>query len=247
MTARKGWLAAALAGLLIAVIGIAAFAWPTGHTAKHPLGLFSSLPIYWNEQASVNEALDGTAGRHWVRTRLEEDYRLVPLDTLDGGELSRLDELVMAQPRPLTPQENVALDTWVRGGGRLLLFADPLLTEPSRFALGDKRRPQDVVLLSPILARWGLQLTYDDAQSDDERAVAYRTASLPERLGGRLLVVKPGAAAECGLESGGLVAECHVGRGRALVVADAAILEAGREPRNAEAGLAVLLARAFGR
>ena len=65
---------------------------------------------------------------------------------------------MMIQPRPLSPQENVALDNWVAAGGRLLLFADPALTEDSAFAIGDRRRPQDVVLLSPILARWGLEL-----------------------------------------------------------------------------------------
>jgi hypothetical protein len=245
MSSRSGLLAAG-AALLIAVLALAAFAWPENKAARQPLGLFTSLPIYWNERASVNEALDG--GRaHWVRTRLENEYELVPLDTLDGSELSRLRDLVMAQPRPLAPEENVALDTWVRNGGRLLLFADPFLTEESRFALGDKRRPQDVVLLSPILARWGLRLTFDDGQADREHLVAYRSASLPERLGGRLELIKPGAEAECNLSGEALVAECVIGKGQVVIVADAAILEADRAERTAEPALTALLVRAFGR
>jgi hypothetical protein len=247
MTVHKGRVAAAGGGLMIAVLAIASFAWPTQDAAKRPLGLFTSLPIYWNERASVNEALDEGGEPHWVRTRLESDYRLIPLDSLDGGELAKSDALVMAQPRPLAPQENVALDAWVRRGGHLLLFADPFLTEPSRFALGDKRRPQDVVLLSPILARWGLQLTFDDRQSDGERVVRYRSVPLPERLAGRLRVVEPGAPARCSLAAEGLLAQCAIGKGRVLVMADAAILEADRAPKSAEPGLAVLLTSAFGR
>jgi hypothetical protein len=247
MTARKGWFTAAGTALLAAVIALAAFAWPPKEAAKQPLGLFTSLPIYWNEQASVAEALDGAADRHWVRAYLENRYRLVPLDTLDGSELAGLHELVMAQPRPLAAQENVALDSWVREGGRLLLFADPFLTEESRFALGDKRRPQDVVLLSPILSRWGLQLTFDDEQSDAERLASYRSTAMPERLAGRLRLAKPSAPAHCGLFANGLVSECAIGEGRVVIVADAAILEADRSPGDAEAALSVLLESAFGR
>lgn len=245
MTFRKRWVATG-AGLLLAVLALAAFAWPTGEPDKRALGLFTSLPIYWNEPASVSEALDGEGSAHWVRTRLEREYRLVPLDTLDGGELASLAELVMAQPRPLAPRENVALDTWVRDGGRLLLFADPLLTEESRFMLGDKRRPQDVVLISPILTRWGLELTFDDSQPDAERVVRYRSAALPEHLAGRLRPLKPGAPATCVLAADGLVAECAIGKGRAVIVADAAMLEAHRAQSGADAGLTTLLTSAFG-
>ena len=55
----------------------------------------------------------------------------------------------------------------MRGGGRVLLFADPMLTRHSAFALGDRRRPQDVVLLSPILARWRLELQFDESHLFD--------------------------------------------------------------------------------
>jgi hypothetical protein len=244
MSAARGWLAAAFGGLL--VVAIAAFAWSGDSVPKRPLGLFTSLPIYWNESASVSEALDGPGEPHWVRTHLERDYELVPVDTLEDGELARLDALVMAQPRPLAPQENVTLDAWVRQGGRLLLFADPFLTEGSRFPLGDRRRPQDVVLLSPILARWGLQLTFDEDQAEGERTLSYGPVTVPEHLGGRLQLVTPGAPAKCSLASEGLLAECDIGKGRALIVADAALLEADRAPGTGDAALGLLLTRALG-
>jgi hypothetical protein len=242
MARNKGWLAAGGAGL--ALLAVAGWAWQAERHDKPALGLFSSLPIYWNEPGSVTEVLDGGGERHWVRVSLENDYRLVPLDTLDGAELSRLRKLVMAQPRPLAPQENVALDEWVRNGGQLLLFADPLLTERSRFTLGDKRRPQDVVLLSPILGRWGLELTFDESQEESERTVADGTIALPERLGGRLRV-KGGADAKCALAAEHLVADCRIGQGHVVVVADAALLETDRDPSQAAPPLGKLLDRAF--
>lgn len=245
MAVRRLWLAGA--GAAIVVLAIAASVWPAPERENPSLGLFSSLPIYWNEPGSVSEALDGGAERHWVRAALEEDYRLLPLDTLDGEDLRRLDAVIMAQPRPLAPGENVALDDWVRNGGRLLLFADPFLTEHSRYTLGDKRRPQDVVLLSPILRRWGLELTFDEGQTDDERQVAYRSVSVPERLAGRLRLIESGAPALCALAASQLIAECRIGAGQVLVVADAALLEADRSPAAVSPALSALIDRAFAR
>lgn len=230
-----------IAAVLLAVGAVAAWAWP-GSGEKPALGLFTSLPIYWSESVSVSEALEGDGDQHWARGAWEEDHRLIPVDTLEPESLKPLTRLVMAQPRPLAPAENVALDAWVRGGGRLLLFADPLLTEHSRFALGDKRRPQDVVLLSPILTRWGLQLSFDDEQGEGERTMRYGAITLPERLAGRLRTVAPGAPARCTIAAGGLVAECAIGKGRATVVADAALLES---ERDAAAPLRALTARAL--
>ena len=131
--------------------------------------------------------------------------------------------LVMAQPRPLSPPENVALDRWVRGGGHLLLFADPMLTYDSIFALGDKRRPQDVVLLSPILTRWGLGLSFDEDQPGGEQLADFGGAKLLVNLPGRFSPLQH--SSNCSLIAGGLGARCKVGKGRVLAMADAALLE----------------------
>ncbi|GGD98401.1 hypothetical protein GCM10011515_17780 [Tsuneonella deserti] len=246
MRASKSGIAATLGLAVLIALALATWAWPREGHAKPALGLFTSLPIYWKESASVGEALGDGGTRHWVREALESEHRLVLLDTLDSGELAKLDSLVMAQPRPLAPQENVALDDWVRGGGRVLLFADPLLTEHSWFAIGDRRRPQDVILLSPILRRWGLELTFDEDQADGERLVAYHSASLPERMSGRLRTVgSEGDSAQCAIESGGLVAQCGIGKGSAVVVADAALLEADRQVGPGKAALEALMLEAF--
>lgn len=153
------------------------------------IGLYTSLPIVWGESGDIRELLADERPQHWALAALTSAGTLTPLDTLADASgnlpLPRDGLLVLAQPRPLTPQENVALDRWVREGGSVLLFADPMLTAPSRYALGDPRRPQDTVLLSPILARWGLRLEFDDAQPADERLVATDFGAIPVALAGR--------------------------------------------------------------
>jgi hypothetical protein len=166
---------------------------------------------------------------------LEEGHRLVALDTLLHPEA--LADLVMAQPRPLEPAENVALDAWVRGGGHLLLFADPLLTSESRFALGDPRRPAGTVLLEPILKHWGLVL----GEGRESAGTPFPVAA-PGEL--RLLADGP---RDCRIEQNGLIAQCHIGKGSALIVADAALLESaeGAEASARARSLRELMRRAF--
>jgi hypothetical protein len=116
-----------------------------------PIGLYSSLPILWRESGDLSGLLDTERPQQWALGVLGKYGTVRPLDDLSGSgsgpPLPPGALLVLAQPRPLTPDENVALDNWVRAGGRVLLFADPMLTAESRFALGDSRHPQDIVLL----------------------------------------------------------------------------------------------------
>ncbi len=187
---------------------------------ERSVGLFTTLPLLWRESESLQGLLDQSVKPHWAKSVLSEAGRLVPVDVLDGP-VSRMRLLVLAQPRPLSPQENVALDRWVRGGGKVLLFVDPMLTAESQFALGDKRRPQDIALLSPILSRWGLELTFEEDQPTGEREVDWQGGELPVNLPGKFQSVSP----RCVLEAEGLVARCKVGRGSVLALADAALLE----------------------
>ena len=211
-----------------------------------PLALFTSLPVYWAEASDLATTLKGEQPPHWARTAIEAERPLRPIDTLDAATLGGRRDLLMVQPRPLAPAENVALDAWVAGGGALLLFADPALTSDSSFALGDRRRPQDIVLLSPILARWGLRLEIDAAQAAGERAATLgEGVTVPVNLPGRFAAIAGGRPdASCRIEAEGLLAECRIGRGQVLAIADAALFEPVDEPARA-AALAALLARAF--
>ena len=232
-----------LAPLALALVASGCQAAPE-NSARTTMGLMSTLPLYWGEAGDVGEVLGGEAKPAWVRQALEERFVLEPLDVLTAEKLAGLATLVLAQPRALSADENVALDGWVRGGGRLLLFADPLLTGHSRFAIGDKRRPQDVVLLSPILAHWGLELSFDEAQPPGERVVEFAGVPVPVVMAGQFRAA-PGA--QCVVSAGSVLAQCRIGRGRVTALADAAVLD---EPEDAalpsrRRALAALLEPAF--
>lgn len=209
------------------------------------LGLMGTIPLYWGEAGDFGELLSGGGSTHWARAQLEADYRLRPLDTLGDGDLAELRFLMLAQPRALSAGENVALDKWVREGGRLLLFADPMLTGESRFAIGDRRRPQDVILLSPILTHWGLALNFDDEREPGVVLAPNGTVPIPVNLPGEL-AIRPGDG-QCSLEAGGVLAECAIGEGRAVVLADAALLDLHEPHPGATAALEWLVDESFGR
>lgn len=216
-----------------------------GDEALPGIGLYGSLPILWGENDDIRGFLKSGKGGHWARDLLQSGS-LTPLDSLadaDGSlPLPQGYVLVLAQPRPLTPQENVALDDWVRAGGRVLLFADPMLTAHSIFALGDARRPQDMAMLSPILGRWGLLLEFDEAQKPGERLAELREGAVPVNLPGRFRTPQKAGkeAVRCSLEAAGLMADCRVGSGRVVALADAALLEDSHDAQDAEQRRAVL-------
>ncbi|RXZ64043.1 ABC transporter [Pelagerythrobacter rhizovicinus] len=240
------------------VIAIALLGWALAGAGrpKPVLGLFTTLPIYWAEAADMSEMISGGGHPGWVRGALEKRFELLPLDTLAPPErgaardLGDIDILLLAQPRALSPQENVALDEWVRAGGHVLVFADPMLTAHSRFAIGDRRRPQDVALLSPILARWGLEMRFDPEQEGGERLITTDLAPLPVHLAGTLHPIDgyPTRTENCWIAYDRLFAQCAIGDGEATIVADAAVFEeAEGERRKMRAdALEWLTASAFG-
>lgn len=235
----------ATAAILLVAAGIALFGWSSRQTSTPvpgPIGLFSSLPLIWGEGEDPRQLLAAGQPPHRVRLELAAVGPIRAYDTLDNLDPD-LPRLVIAQPRPLSPTENVALDNWLRAGGQLLLLADPMLTEPSAYALGDPRRPQDMVLLSPILARWGLELTFDDQQANGVRSVMLAGGSIPVNLAGAWRTT----AAACRTEGEGVLVTCQIGRGRVVALADAEILSAQDLDHSRAAALTDLLGRAFGK
>ncbi len=196
-----------IAAAVLFAAGIAAWAFTRDRSEeREPLGLFTTLPIYWREAPDLSTALDPAGEAHWARRLIEENRELHPVDVLTPQTLAPFHDLLLAQPRALAPAENVALDDWVKGGGHLLLFADPLLTERSAFAVGDKRRPMDVVLLSPILAHWGLELQFDEVQKAGDRMRDVMDVSVPTNLAGSFAT---SGQSNCMLWSDGLAVTCR--------------------------------------
>jgi hypothetical protein len=134
-----------------------------------------------------------------VTKALRSHYRLIPISTSDSQSLKRGRLLLMAQPRAQPPEDLVALDEWVRKGGRVLLLADPSLDWPSERPLGDPARPPYSFADTGLLAHWGLRLESD-----------------PARLSA--------TSANCRVERSGVLARCYIGSGAAAVIPDADFL-----------------------
>lgn len=237
--------------MTIAVLGLAlaGLGWlgsGRSQSTDEPIGLFTTLPILWGDDAGLGAELRKDAQPHWALTILKQRGQIEPLDTLAGPKhsepLGKLRRLVIAQPRPLGPSENVALDEWVRGGGKLLLFADPALTQDSAFAIGDPRRPQAVALLSPILGRWEIDLLFDDSQILGEASREVLGVPTPVNLPGKFATR---GQANCRLWADGLAVTCAIGKGRVVALADAAVLERNDPSGTRPKALAALLDAAF--
>lgn len=233
----------ALAALALAAAPIAAQETQPAPEPSTTIALMGTIPIYWGEADGFDEMLAGEAQPHWARAVLERRATLVVFDYLSAEALAPHRALLLAQPRGLTAEENVALDSWVRGGGHVLLFADPMMTGESRFGIGDRRRPQDVALLSPILAHWGLELMIDAAQAEELTFVNHSGESLPVNMRG--VWAPRGGSQDCAIAGDGLLAHCGLGLGQVLLVADAALLDLVGPYAGAEAGFESLLADIF--
>lgn len=219
------------AGMLVLLLGMsdASSTRPSGThpSGKHPqLLLLTSLPLVFSEDFSLEHA-----GSPALQA-LQSHYRVVPINLADRAELAKGHFLLMAQPDAQAPDNLVALDNWVRRGGRLILLADPLLEWPSKLPLGNPARPPPMFVDTGLLAHWGLRL-----DSPDERGPALR-----DLAGSKILTVSPGALfGSCPISSDRLVARCRIGSGEAIIIADADFLNVSVLGSKASPNLPALL------
>lgn len=182
--------------------------------------LLTGLPILWGEggAAAAITQPPSLGYRH-----LATEFRLRPVDAVTPAALAGAPMLLAAQPRELGPDAIDAIDAWVRMGGQALLLADPDLRWPSELPPGDPRRPPRWATLAPLLARWDVTV----ARSPGRGGVS--TVDLTTAAGWRRIVVDtPGllrVPAGCRLTAGGRAAICRIGRGRAVILADADMLD----------------------
>lgn len=220
MSARGRVLLAAMVAIIaaLAIVVVARGDEPKPMPPRPPrerprLLLLTSLPLVFGEDFSLRQ--NGSP----ALSALESRYRVEPISVTDPGDLAKGSLLLMAHPLAQPAEDLVALDDWVKGGGRVLLLADPMLEWPSKHPLGDPLRPPSMFVDTGLLAHWGLRL---DAPSE--------RGPRNEKLGRYdVTTVSPGELfGSCRISSDRLVAQCRIGKGRATVVADADLLETDR-------------------
>lgn len=206
-------IALAVAALAVGVIGRPPAPLPPRPVRERPtLLLLTSLPLLFNEDFSLH------GGGPPALMKLQSRYRVVPISVTDPADLSKGRLLLMAHPLAQPVEDLVALDVWVRHGGRVLLLADPLLEWPSKQPLGSPLRPPPMFMDTGLLAHWGLRLDAPDERGPVERSFG----------GYKILTVSPGTLhGACDISSDRLVAHCRIGQGGAIVIADADLLNLG--------------------
>lgn len=185
---------------------------------RQPLAVVTALPLFWSE-AATSPAMQSEAP---IITVLRTRFDVRPIDDVHAATLTPFNRLLLAQPRALAPQALVAIDMWVRAGGHIVILADPLLRWPSDLPLGDRRRAPLTSLLDPLLTHWGLTLepsTGPAAGQERHRLVAGRLLAL---AGSSRFSTTNGRCEEWPAES---AMHCTVGKGTALLIADADLLD----------------------
>jgi hypothetical protein len=179
-----------------AVTGTSERLGPRPESERPDLALVTSLPLIFSEEFKI----EGSGSP--ALTRLEQRYKIMPIGVADQQSLKGRHLLLMAHARAQPADVLVELDQWVRGGGKLLLLADPKLDWPSERPLGDNLRPQPAFADTGLLSHWGLELTGPEAANGP--STGHLTSS------GSCIVV-----------GGGMIARCPIGKGWATVIADA--------------------------
>lgn len=204
------------AALIVALILWGSRPQPVAPASSRPgLAILSALPLFWREGEAGPQAREDAP----IVTLLRRSFTVRPIDSPTDPILSRIDRLLIAQPRVLAPRELVAIDDWVRSGGKAVVLADPLLRWPSPLPIGDRRRAPPVTLLGPLLSHWGVTPVH--AAQLGERRMAMDDGALLTLLAFSTM----SASASCTPMARGVAVRCAIGRGEAVVVADADLID----------------------
>jgi hypothetical protein len=217
--------AVALSGLL----PIVALFWfyqggPGEAVPQRRIAVMSSISLQWGE-ADFDVVAKGEAQPDPLVPRLAQSGQLQFVDSVARLQAAKPDVAILIQPRALSPDELVRLDSWVQAGGRLLLFADPALQWPSSLPLGDPGRPLFTSMLSPVLAHWGLELALPMDATEELVELRFRDLHLAMVSPGIWQAVRPSDTnGNCRIDADSRLAECRPGKGQVVLIADADML-----------------------
>lgn len=152
-------------------------------------------------------------------------YDIEAVDSLEGLSSIGTDIVMLVQPRAMAPADLADLDGWIRKGGDAIIMTDPDLLWPSALPLGDPQRPLSSGLLSPLLKHWGLELV-----SKDNSATAVELEYADHKIatvgigGFEVLELEDANDVACKFSEAGFIAQCQIGAGRVILLADADFL-----------------------
>ena len=128
---------------------------------KKNVGILSSLPIL-NDKITPYMAqlmrMQGKAPQEsWIITKLMQEFYDVKNIEPDTEKISGLDILMIAHPKKLSEKTLWAIDQYVLGGGKVLLFVDPYSIVDnviSKSRAGAEKKSN----LKKLMNKWGIEL-----------------------------------------------------------------------------------------
>lgn len=182
--------------------------------------ILTGLPLRWSASRDIAAMIAEGTNDDPALARLAAAGPVSLVDSLADHVPPPGGALLVAHPRALAPQELVAIDAFVRGGGRAVVLADALSSWPGRHPLGDPRNPPVTSLLTPLLDHWGVVLAA--ASADDHVAQPADVDGVRLRLFSAGRFVR--TSSQCRAFAEYRILRCAIGKGEAWLVGDADLL-----------------------
>lgn len=217
-----------LAGLVLTVswfgaghVLLATLYRPAAASAGAPaVVMLTGLPLRWSGSGDFASMISAGTADDPALARIEAAGPVLLVDSLVDPVPPSGAALLVAHPRALAPRELVAIDLFVRGGGRAVVLADALSGWPSAYPLGDPRNPPVTSLLIPLLDHWGVSLAAAPTGQQETQPVDVDGARLNLFSAGRFERLP----LTCRAFAGRRVAHCRIGEGDVWLVGDADLI-----------------------
>ncbi|WP_447931395.1 Gldg family protein [Sphingopyxis fribergensis] len=184
------------------------------------VAVLTGLPLRWSASPSIAAMIAEGTNDDPALARLAAVGPVSLIDSVADHVPPPGGTLLLAHPRALAPQELVAIDAFVRGGGHAVVLADALSGWPARHPLGDSRNAPVTSLLTPMLDHWGVTLGAAPAGEGEAVPVDVDGARLRLFSAGRFDRLPP----ECRAYAQRRAAQCRIGEGEVWLVGDADLL-----------------------
>ena len=147
--------------------------------ARPRVGLLTTLPMTFGF-----DPMSQRMREPWVIvSQLQQGFEILNIEPGAVSIPADLTVLMLVHPKRLPVGTLYAIDQYVMGGGRLLLFLDPSAEQdlaggdPGNPFGGDGRASE----LEPLLSAWGIRYRVDQALGDDEYALTVSAGGRPMR------------------------------------------------------------------
>ena len=151
---------------------------------KRVIGIISTLPVFAPPPDPMTGQASGADWTSFVLLRELNELRELTLDvdTIDAD----VDTLIVVHPKDLSRKTQYAIDQFVLGGGKAVIFVDPMAEQDA--TAPDPERPGVVPELGsdlqPLFEKWGIRLVPEKVIGDPSSAVrvSFRSQRGPQEV-----------------------------------------------------------------